>query len=332
MSGAIDWPRARVVVAGGGGFLGGHVVEALRARGADPFAPRTADGWDLRDPASARRLMAERRPEVVFDCAANQGGLAYVRARPADLFHDNMLMGLHLMRAASEAGVGTFVSALAACSYPGDVRGRMREEDWWSGPLHDSVLAYGFTKKARAVQAECYARQHGLCAINLLLANLYGPRDHLEPERSHALMALLRRFFEAARDGADEVVVWGSGDPVREWLYVEDAAEALVVAAERIDDVSPYNVGTGEGLSIRALAETIAATVGFEGAIRYDRIQAGRSALQDACGRSLRRRHGVARGDLARRGARPIARVAARARRGSRGAEIRGSSPRTSAR
>ena len=271
MTAPIEWGRARVLVAGGGGFLGGHVVEALRARGADPVAPRTADGWDLRDPARAAALMDRHRPEIVFDCAADQGGLAYVREKPADIFHDNLLMGLHLMRASSEAGVHTLVSALAACSYPGAVEGRMREADWWSGPLHDSVLAYGFTKKARAVGARCYADQYGLRAPCLLLANLYGPGDHLEPERSHALTALLVRFREAAARGDDEVVVWGTGAPVREWLYVEDAAEALVVAAERIDDVEPYNVGTGEGLTIAALAETIARHVGFEGRIRYDR-------------------------------------------------------------
>lgn len=270
MSGPIDWASTRVLVAGGGGFLGSHVVAALRARGADPVAPRTADGWDLRDPESAAALMAEHRPEVLFDCAANQGGLAYVRGAPADIFHDNALMGLHLMRAASEAKVRTFVSALAACSYPGDVAGLMREEDYWSGALHDSVLAYGFTKKARVVQARCYAQQYGLRTVNLLLANLYGPGDHLAPDRSHALTALLRRFHEAARDGLDEVVVWGSGAPIREWLYVVDAAEALVVGAERIDDVEPYNVGTGVGHSITALAETIAERVGFEGSIRYD--------------------------------------------------------------
>lgn len=270
MSGAIDWARTRVLVAGGGGFLGSHVVRRLEARGCAPVVPRTADGWDLRKEAKATELMERYRPELVIDCAANQGGLAYVRRAPAEIFTDNMLMGLNLMRAAQSVGVQTYVSALAACSYPGEARDLMREEEYWSGPLHDSVLAYGFTKKARVVQARCYAQQHGLRAVNLLLANLYGPGDHLEPERSHALTALLRRFFEAVRDGQDEVVVWGSGAPVREWLYVEDAAEAIVVAAERIDSVEPFNVGTGVGSSIRALAERIAAQVGFRGAIRYD--------------------------------------------------------------
>lgn len=276
----VDWPRARVVVTGGGGFLGSHVVAKLRSRGADPFVPRRSEGWDFRDPERACALMREHRPQLVFDCAANQGGLAYVRAAPADIFHDNTLLGLNLMRAAAQAGVETYVSALAACSYPGEARGLMHERDYWEGPLHDSVLAYGFTKKARVVQARCYAQQYGLQTVSLLLANMYGPRDHLEPERSHALTALLRRLYEATRAGADEVVVWGSGEPVREWLYVEDAAEALIVAAERIRDVEPYNVGTGEGLSIRELAETIARKVGFIGALRYDRSKPDGAAFK----------------------------------------------------
>ncbi|HEY8430152.1 MAG TPA: NAD-dependent epimerase/dehydratase family protein [Sandaracinaceae bacterium] len=271
MSGAIDWARSRVLVAGGGGFLGRHVVAALRSRGCEPVVPRTKDGWDLRREERAEALIAEARPEIVIDCAADQGGIAYVQARPADVFTNNLLLGANLMRAAVRGGVHTYVSALAACSYPGDVQGLLREEDYWSGPLHESVLAYGFTKKARLVQAQCYARQYGLRAVNLVLANLYGPGDHLDPERSHALTALLVKIVRAVRDGASEVVVWGSGDPVREWLYVEDAAEALVVGAERIEDAEPYNVGTGVGLSIRELAEKIAALAGFAGTLRYDR-------------------------------------------------------------
>jgi GDP-L-fucose synthase len=273
MSPAIDWSRTRVLVAGGGGFLGSHVVRLLRGRGADPAVPRTKDGWDLRRPESAAELMAKYSPELVIDCAANQGGLAYIAERPAEVFHDNMLLGVHLVRAAQEAGVRSCVSTLAACSYPGELRSVMREEEYWSGPLHESVVAYGFAKKARVVQAECYARQHGMRAPCLLLANLYGPGDHLDPGRSHALTALLRRFFEAARDGLDEVVVWGSGEPVREWLYVGDAAEALVLAAEKLEEVGPFNVGTGVGISIRELAERIAARVGYRGAIRYDRTR-----------------------------------------------------------
>jgi GDP-L-fucose synthase len=283
MSIEIDWPRTRVLVAGGGGFLGRHVVSRLRARGAEPIVARTADGWDLRDLERTRALMNEHRPEVVFDCAANQGGLAYVRAAPADIFEDNLLMGLNLVRAARESGARALVSALAACSYPGAVRGSMREEEYWSGPLHDSVLAYGFTKKARVVHTKCCAEQYGMRAVNLLLANLYGPGDHLEPERSHALTALLVRFVEAARSGAEEVVVWGSGEPVREWLYVEDAAEALVVAAERIEDPEPYNVGTGVGLTIRELAERIAALVGFGGTIRYDLTKPDGAPFKTLC-------------------------------------------------
>jgi GDP-L-fucose synthase len=267
---AVDWKKTRVTVVGGGGFLGGHVTRSLAERGCDAAVPRTADGWDFRSLDGALRFFETHRPELVFNCGARQGGLAYQAKYPAEIYYDNMLLGLNTMEAARLAGVDRYVNVIAGCSYPGEVAGLMAEEDYWAGPLHASVVNYGFTKKAQVVQAECYRRQHGFVAISLLLANLYGPGDHSDPERSHALMALLRRFWEAKREGRPEVVVWGTGRPVREWLYVEDAAEALVRAAERYDGVEPLNVGVGEGSSIRELAETIATLVGYEGRIVYD--------------------------------------------------------------
>jgi GDP-L-fucose synthase len=263
------WADSRVVVVGGGGFLGGHVARLLTERGCAAAVPRTADGWDFRRLDDARRFFDTHRPEVVFNCAARQGGLAYQAKYPGEIYYDNMLMGLQTMEAARLAGVAKYVNVVAACSYPGVVDGLMREADYWGGPLHPSVVNYGFTKKAQVVQSECYRRQYGFVAISLLLANLYGPEDDVDDERSHALMALLRRFWEAKRRGRPEVVVWGSGNAIREWLYVEDAAEA-VVAAERIETVEPLNVGVGEGHSIRALAERIAALVGYEGRIVFD--------------------------------------------------------------
>lgn len=266
----LDWKQTRVVVTGGGGFLGSHVCDVLRERGATPLVPRTADGWDFRQPESARRYFSEARPEVVIDCAARQGGLAYQRLYPAEIFHDNMLLGLHTLHAAHLAGARRFISPVAACSYPGYVDGMQDEDDYWSGPLHESVLNYGFTRKARVVQGACYRRQYGLEAIPLLVTNLYGPREHFHPERSHALAALLRRFVEARRTGADRVVVWGTGRPVREWLYVRDAAEALVLAAEHSDFSEPLNVSTGGGLTVAELARVIAEVVGYEGEIAFD--------------------------------------------------------------
>lgn len=267
----LDWPALRVAVLGGGGFLGSYVVQALRARGAEPIVPRTRDGWDFRDPASAARFFAAHRPDVAVNCAARQGGLAYQRQAPADIFYDNMLLGLHALHAAAHAGVRKYVNIVAACSYPGYLDGVMREADYWSGPLHESVVNYGFTKKAQVVQGECYRRQLGFDSIHLLMTNLYGPGEHFHPDRSHGLAALLLKFYEAKRFGRPEVVIWGSGQPIREWLFVEDAADAILEAAERYDGAEPLNVSVGSGLSITELALLIRELVGYQGALVYDR-------------------------------------------------------------
>lgn len=259
-----------MAVLGGGGFLGSHVVAELRRRGVDPIVPRTADGWDFRRPASARDFFQRHRPAVVFNCAAHQGGLEYQRKHPADLFYDNMLMGLHSLDAACRAGAQKYVNIVAGCSYPGYLEGKMTEDDYWEGPLHDSVVSYGFTRKAQVVQGLCYRRQFGFKSVHLLMTNLYGPGEHFHPDRSHGLAALLLKFYEARRFGRSRVVVWGSGRAVREWLFVEDAAEAVVMAAERYDEPEPLNVSVGEGLSIAELAVLIQNIVGYRGEVVYD--------------------------------------------------------------
>jgi len=266
----VDWSKTNVAVLGGGGFLGRHVAVELRKRGGAPVIARTAEGWDFREPSSALRFFERYRPEVVFNCAARQGGLDYQRRYPADVFFDNMLMGLHSMHTASQAGVKKYINIVAACSYPGYLDGAMREDDYWSGPLHDSVVNYGFTKKAQVVQGLCYRRQFGFDSIHLLMTNLYGPGEHFDVERSHGLAALLRKFYEAQRFGRPHVLIWGSGRPVREWLYVEDAAEAIVAAAERYDGAEPINVSVGSGLSITDLALLIKDVVGYGGELVYD--------------------------------------------------------------
>ncbi|MDP7019468.1 MAG: NAD-dependent epimerase/dehydratase family protein, partial [Pirellulaceae bacterium] len=260
----------RVTVIGGGGFLGSHLVDLLRSRGCEPATPRTADGWDFRQPQSAAAFFAEHKPQVVFNCGARQGGLAYQRQFPAEIYYDNMLLGLNSLHAAQAAGVEKYINVVAACSYPGYLDGLMSEADYWSGPLHDSVVNYGFTKKAQVVQGWCYERQYGFNSNHLLMANLYGPREHFHPDRSHGLAALLRKFYEAKRNGAAEVQIWGTGRPVREWLFVKDAVAALVAAAERYDKVEPLNVSVGGGLSIAELAALIADIVGYTGELVYD--------------------------------------------------------------
>ncbi len=267
----INWSGVRVVVTGGGGFLGRHVVALLRERGCEPAVPRTSDGWDFRSLDSVQQYFEQTRPEIVFNCAARQGGLEYQRLYPADIFYDNMMMGVNTLHAAQRAGVVKYVNVVAGCSYPGYLQGTMSEDDYWSGPLHDSVVNYGFTKKSQVVQGWCYKRQYDFNSVHLLVTNLYGPGEHFHPDRSHGLAALLRKCYEAKRCGAPHIVVWGTGKPVREWLYVGDAAEALLMAAEKYDDVTPLNVSVGQGISIADLASLIADVVGYTGQIVYDR-------------------------------------------------------------
>lgn len=265
-----EWNQMCVAVVGGGGFLGSHVVARLRELDCQPCVPRTKEGWDFRRLDSAMEYFQQQRPQVVFNCAARQGGLAYQQKFPADIFDDNLLLGHNTMLAARKAGVRKYVNVVAACSYPGYLDGMMTEEDYWGGALHETVVNYGFTKKSQVVQGWCYRKQYGFNSIHLLMTNLYGPGEHFHPDRSHGLAALLRKFYDAKRQNLPEVMIWGTGKPVREWLFVKDAADAMLVAAERYDDVAPINVSLGGGLSIIALAELIAEIVGYEGRLVCD--------------------------------------------------------------
>ncbi len=267
----VELAGTRICVTGGQGFLGSRIVSRLRSKGADVVSVSRATGYDLRDPDAARRAFRTHKPEIVFNCAANQGGISYQRLYPATIMVDNMLMGLHAMDAAREAGIAKYVNIVAACSYPGyQDDGLLSEDKYWDGALHDSVLNYGITKKVQTVQGLMYKRQYGFNSIHLIMTNLYGPGEHFEPDRSHALAALMRKFYEAKRDNSPRVEIWGTGKPVREWMYVDDAADAVVRAAEVYDDVEPLNVGLGEGYTITELAETIKQIVDYKGDMFYD--------------------------------------------------------------
>ncbi len=265
-----DLARKRVLVTGGAGFLGTQVVRRLEALGCrDVAVPRRRD-FDLVGEAAVERLYETARPEVVLHLAARVGGIGANRDNPGRFFYDNLMMGALLMEHARRHGVEKFVSVGTVCSYPKLTPVPFREDALWDGYPEETNAPYGMAKKMLLVQGRAYREQYGLNAVLLLLANLYGPGDRFDPPVSHVIPALIRRFVEAKREGRDEVVVWGSGKATREFLYVEDAAEAVVLAAERYDGDAPVNVGASLEISIAELADRIAALTGFEGRIAWD--------------------------------------------------------------
>ena len=263
------WEGKRVVVTGGKGFLGSHISDKLREAGAEVVALGSKD-YNLTVLQESLRMMRENRPDVVIHAAADVGGIGYNRLYPADIFYNNLAMTVNILEAARCYPPEKLIIIGSACAYPGEATGKLREEDFLAGPMHESVEVYGLSKRALYIGARAYRKQYGLKSIFLVLTNLYGPRDKFDPEESHVVAALIRKFVEAKRRGRREVVVWGTGRPVREFLYVEDCAEAVLLAGERYDDPEPLNIGTGIGTTIKELAETIRDIVGFEGEIVWD--------------------------------------------------------------
>jgi len=264
------WRDKRVAVTGGGGFLGSFVVKRLRERGvADLFVPRSKE-YDLRDLGAIRRMLADSRPDVVIHLAARVGGIGANMARPAEFFYDNLIMGVHLMHESLKAGVGKFVAVGTVCAYPKFTPVPFREEDLWNGYPEETNAPYGLAKKMLLVQSQAYRQQYGFNSIFLLPVNLYGPGDNADPESSHVIPALIKKCLDAKARGDKEIVVWGDGSPTREFLYVEDAAEGIVLATERYDRSDPVNLGSAFEISIRDLAETIVRVTGFGGEIVWD--------------------------------------------------------------
>jgi GDP-L-fucose synthase len=259
------WSGKRVTVTGGAGFLGQHVVRRLENLGAKVFVPRQRD-YNLTALDACLRCLLEHPCDVLFHGAAYYGGIGINQNEPGRLYYTNLVMGANIFEAARLAKVGKVVAIGTACSYPGYLEGELKEEDLWAGPCHASVVNYGLTKKMLAVQALAYKRQYDLDSCHLILTNLYGPGDSYNPERSHVVAALVRKFVEAETARAPSVEVWGTGKPIREFIYVDDCADAIVLAAEKYDDVAtPLNVGTGIGTTIRALSEAVCAAAGYQG-------------------------------------------------------------------
>jgi GDP-L-fucose synthase len=255
----------RVLVTGGGGFLGSHLVERLEADGHDVVAARHRD-YDLTSMDDVARLFVEARPELVFHLAAEVGGIGANRANPGRYWYANLMMGAHVLEQARLHDTGKLVIAGTVCAYPKHTPVPFREEDLWNGFPEETNAPYGVAKKAVLVGAQAYREQYGLRSIFLLPTNLYGPRDNFDLETSHVIPALIRKMTA----GGDEVVLWGDGSPTREFLYVDDAVEGLVAAAERYDGDEPVNLGGGAEISIRDLASSLAEIIGFAGEIRWD--------------------------------------------------------------
>jgi GDP-L-fucose synthase len=263
----VTWEGTPTVVTGGAGFLGRVVVRELEARGADVRVVRSAE-HDLRDPAATRAALDGA--EVVVHLAANVGGIGYNRRNPAPLVHDNLMMVGNVFEQARQAGVRKLVSACTVCAYPKHTPAPFREESLWDGYPEESNAPYGLAKKMMLVMSDAYRRQYGFDSCVPIVANLYGPGDNFDLEDSHVIAAMIRKYVEARDRGDEEVVLWGTGSPSREFLYVDDAARALILAAERLETSEPVNVGTGIETRIRDLAELIHDLTGFEGETVWD--------------------------------------------------------------
>ena len=260
----------KIFVPGGNGFLGKHVVKKLEDNNIDFVSLSLRDDVDFRDFKQTKELFEKEKFDAVINCAAFVGGIEWGIKRPGEIFFNNILMSTYLIECARLYNVKKYINPISNCSYPAHLTKNFKEEEWWDGPLHESVLVYGFVRKASWVQSWAYDKQYGFKTINLILPNMYGPGDHFDESRSHALGALIMKFVEAKRKDQPEVIVWGTGKPVREWLYVEDGAEILVKALEIEPTIEPINVGVGEGISILELAELIKEIVRYEGRITLD--------------------------------------------------------------
>lgn len=267
---AIDWSQKTVLVTGGHGFLGQVVCRELRRRGCrEVVAPQRCD-TDLLDSDEVSMELEHTQPQIVFHLAAEVGGIGANQAKPGRMFCANMTMGLNVIEAARIQGVEKFVQVGTACSYPENAVVPFHESCLWNGYPEPTNAPYGIAKRALGTMLEAYRDQYGFDGVHVILANLYGPGDNFDPETSHVIPALIRKFHEAKRQGQASVTCWGTGHATRDFLYVEDAAEAVILAAEQLDDSEPVNIGSGHEISIRELAYHITGLIRFDGAIEWD--------------------------------------------------------------
>jgi len=270
MTSAEFWQNRRVCVTGGAGFLGSFITAKLRERGAKEIFVPLIEDYNLVEPGDVTRMLDDSRPDIILHLAAHVGGIGANRLHPAEFFYDNLMMGVQLMHQAWQRGVEKFVALGTVCAYPKFTPVPFREDDLWNGYPEETNAPYGLAKKMLLVQAQSYRQQYGFNAIFLLPVNLYGPRDNFDLESSHVIPALIRKCVEAQERGQETIEVWGDGSPTREFLYVEDAAEGILLAAERYNKPAPVNLGSGYEISIKDLAELIQRLTGYQGRLVWN--------------------------------------------------------------
>lgn len=264
------WENKSVVVTGGAGFLGSYVVEKLKARNCkNIFVPKIED-YDLVKAEDIKRMYQDGKPDLVIHLAAKVGGIGANQANPGSYFYDNLMMGIQLMEEGKVRRIEKFVALATICSYPKFTPVPFKEENLWNGYPEETNAPYGLAKKMLLVQSLAYRQQYGYNSICLFPVNLYGPRDNFDLQTSHVIPALIRKCLEAGKDGSDKIVVWGTGKPTREFLYVEDAAEGILLAAEKYDKSDPINLGAGFEIAITELVDLIVRLTGFKGKVIWD--------------------------------------------------------------
>lgn len=264
------WSKKRICITGGAGFLGHHLVENIKKRGAKEIFIPTIEAYDLVQQKDIIRMLDDSRPDVIIHLAAHVGGIGANREHPAEFFYDNLMMGVQLIHESWKRGVEKFVAIGTVCAYPKFTPVPFREDYIWNGYPEETNAPYGLAKKMLLVQSQSYRQQYGFNSLFLIPVNLYGPRDNFRPESSHVIPALIKKCVEAKENRAEEVVIWGDGSPTREFIYVDDAAEGIASATELYNGSEPVNIGSGNEISIKDLAQLIARLTGFEGQLIFD--------------------------------------------------------------
>jgi GDP-L-fucose synthase len=260
----------KIFIAGGTGFLGKRVIKRLEEEKLPYVTTSLSLGVDFRDYNQTEKYFSQEKPDILINCAAYVGGIKFGMEHEGEIYFNNTLINLNLFECARKFGVKRIINPISNCSYPDVLQKDFKEDEWWDGPLHRSVLVYGFVKKATWVLSVAYKSQYNLDVINFLVPNMYGPGDHFEEIRSHALGALIMKISKAKENKEDKVIIWGTGKPIREWLYVDDCVEAFIRALYIHPEEEPINIGQGKGISISDLANIIKEVVGYKGEFVYD--------------------------------------------------------------